>query len=105
MGVTRAGKWCLLYGCRLGTGIPQKHLARVCTSNDEVGMEWGELCREDIGLSVEYVFRAVVHVQIPDLDEAVWIVWSGGILGVRRKDELGELGRMSAGRAMAILGH
>jgi hypothetical protein len=32
---------------------------------------------------MEDVFRTIVHVQIPDLDEAIWVVRSGGVLCVR----------------------
>jgi hypothetical protein len=40
---------------------------------------------------VEDVLGTIVHVQIPDLYEAVWVVWSGRVLGVGSKDELWEL--------------
>ncbi len=40
---------------------------------------------------MEYVFRPLVHVKIPDLDKAVWIIRCGGALGVRGQDQFGKL--------------
>ena len=54
-------------------------------------MERRKLSGKDIGLGVEDVLWSVVHVHVPHLDQTVWVVWSGGVLGIRSKDKLWEL--------------
>ncbi len=68
MGVTGSGEGCSLDWGGFGTCVPEQNLSAVCATNDEIGMEWGEFGREDVGLCVEDVFWAIVEMQIPDLD-------------------------------------
>lgn len=75
----------------LGSSIPEQHLTRVRAADNEIRVEGREFGSEDIGLSVEDVLGSVMHMQVPDLDETVWIMRSGGVFGVRGKDELREL--------------
>lgn len=91
MGVTGTCERSLLDRGRLGTGIPEQYLTRVCAADNKIGMEWREFGSEYVGLRMEDVFGSVVHVQIPDLDKAVWVVWSGWVFGVGCEDELWEL--------------
>jgi len=37
--------------------VPQHHLAGVCPSDHQVGVEWRKACRHDGRLAVKYVFR------------------------------------------------
>lgn len=46
-------------------------------------------------MGVENVLRSIVHVEVPHLDETVWVMWGGWVLGVRGKDKLRELRVMS----------
>lgn len=89
--VAGAGEGGFEDGLRFGAGIPDEDLTAVGTADDEVGVEGGELRGENVGLSVEDVFGAVVEVHVPDLDEAVGVVRGGGVFGVGGEDEFGEL--------------
>jgi hypothetical protein len=91
MRVTRTSERRLLYWSGLGPSIPEQHLTRVRAADDEIRMERREFSSEDIRLSVENILGTIVHMQIPDLDKTVWIMWSGRVFGVRCKDELREL--------------
>jgi hypothetical protein len=52
------------------------------------GREFGA---EDVGLSVEDVFRSRAEMEIVDLDQTVGVRGSGGVFGMRGEDELGIL--------------
>lgn len=55
-------------------------------------MEGREFGRQDVGLRVEHVFGPVVHVQVPYLDQPVWVVGRGWVFSVGCQDEFRELG-------------
>lgn len=63
-------------------------MAAVGAADDEIGVEGGEFGGEDVGLRVEDVFRAVVEMQVPDLDQAVRVVRGCGILRIRCEYQL-----------------
>lgn len=73
-----------MYWGRLGAGVPQKDLSRVCAADDKVRVEGREFGSEDVRLGVEDVFGSVVHVHVPDLNQTIRIVRSRGVLGVGR---------------------
>jgi hypothetical protein len=54
-------------------------------------MEGRELRGDDVGLRVKDPFGAIVHVHIPDWNEAIRIMWRGRVLGVGSQDKLWKL--------------
>ena len=40
---------------------------------------------------MEYVLWSAVHMEIPDLDETVRVIWRGWVFGIGGKNKFGEL--------------
>lgn len=73
------------------TGVVEEDVAGVGSCDDEVGVEGGEFCGEDVGSGVEGEFGGGVGMEVPDVYDAVGVVGCGGVFGVRGEEEFGEL--------------
>ena len=69
--VARSRQRSLLHRRCLGSGVPEKHLTAISSADDQVGMEGREFGDKDIRLGVEDVFRPIVKVQVPHLDQTL----------------------------------
>jgi hypothetical protein len=70
----------------VGARVPEQDLTAVGATDYEVRVEGGESSGQDVRGAVEDVFGAVVEVEIPDLEEAVGVVWCRRVFGVRCED-------------------